>query len=126
MAKDDKKSNSKPQISELMKKLLEPQEVVISRYRDGEGIPRIEEFKEAVRRGFFLIKFPNTFGGSEIGVSLKGLPKEYTLNNLTSEWSPDGSTVKILGKVEFQSIPTRFRAQFRLSSLEGVGNLELL
>ncbi|KAN0050737.1 hypothetical protein ACTA71_003885 [Dictyostelium dimigraforme] len=115
-----------PVLSEIMKKLLEPQEVVISRYRDAEGKPKIDEFKEALAKGFFLIKFPKSFGGAEIGVNIKGLPKEYTLHNMTSEWSMDGNSVKIIGKVEFQSIPTRFQASFQLNTFQGIGNLELI
>ncbi|KAF2077467.1 hypothetical protein CYY_001240 [Polysphondylium violaceum] len=120
MGKEDKKSKQPP-ISDLMKKLLEPQDVVISRYRTSDGTPKIDDFKEAVSRGFFLIKFPKIFGGTEIGVNLKNLPKDFGV-----EYSPDNTTIKVSGKVEFQNIPTRFKASFRLDSFEGTGCLELL
>eukprot|EP01132_Coremiostelium_polycephalum_P004707 gene4707-5879_t len=110
----------KPEISDLMKKLLVPQEVVVSRYRNSDGSPKMDAFKEAISRGFFLIKFPKTFGGTEIGVTLKNLPKDM------SDVSWTENNIKVVGKVEFQSITTRFKATFDLSTFDGLGHLELL
>ncbi|EFA86465.1 hypothetical protein PPL_00258 [Heterostelium album PN500] len=108
-----------PQISDLMKKLLVPQEVVVSRFRTQDGEPRTAEFKEALTRGYFLIKFPKMFGGMEIGVSLvKATPKD----NCTYEWTSD--SVKVQGKVEFQSVPASFKGTFSITTFEGTGCLD--
>ncbi|GAM29422.1 hypothetical protein SAMD00019534_125980 [Acytostelium subglobosum LB1] len=106
------------EVSPLMKKLMEPQDVVVSRYRSQDGVPRPAEFKEALQRGFFLIKFPRTFGGMEIGVSLV---KASSKDKCTFEWNQD--TVKVQGKVEFQSVPCIFKGSFSVETFEGTGGL---
>eukprot|EP01133_Synstelium_polycarpum_P011938 gene11938-13913_t len=76
----------KPVISDLLKKMLEPQEVIVSRYRTNEGVPKLEALKEALQRGYLLVRFPRMFGGSELGVSLtKTSPKD----TWGFEWTPD-------------------------------------
>ncbi|KYR00002.1 hypothetical protein DLAC_03496 [Tieghemostelium lacteum] len=119
MPKDEKKGSSsstsssvKAPISDMLKKLLEPQEVVVSRYKTREG------FKEAIGRGFFLVRFPKLFGGGELGVNTKDAPfKDMT------KWQDD--SVEVCGKLEFQGVSTKFKGNFNLASMEGVGCLEL-
>ncbi|EGG20503.1 hypothetical protein DFA_00364 [Cavenderia fasciculata] len=98
------------EISDALKRLLVPQDVVVSRYKTQDA------FRDALQRGFFLVKFPKMFGGSELGVSLvKSTPKD----KLEFEWL--GDQVKVIGKLEFQNVPTKFKGSFNLSNLEGTG-----
>ena len=88
--------------------------VVNPRQKTREGI------KECVARGFLLIKFTDTRGGTELGV-----PIDQNRSDLGGIESDDGSTeIRVVGDLELDFVPVTCVARIDLATLEGEGHLE--
>jgi uncharacterized protein YbdZ (MbtH family) len=90
--------------------------VVTSRYRTAS------ELGDCVERGFVLVKFTGTRGGTELGFRLNADHTDTTGANFK-----DGvGTVCLGGDLTLDDVKVRCRAQIDLQSLAGEGYLELL
>jgi len=81
-----------------------------------------EELKQSIDRGYVLIKFTNTRGGTELGMRL-----ENDLTDLSkADFGQATGTVHLAGKLTLNYVPVRFIADVNLATLEGTGHLEIL
>ena len=97
-------------MSALVEKLSQGEHPVsLVRYKDIAG------FKEALARGFVLVKFTQTQGGTEIGVSLEETPSGVDLEN---------KSVSLRGSLTLDYQPVRCIANVDLETLTGYGCLE--
>ncbi|HEY6927327.1 MAG TPA: hypothetical protein VI653_27885 [Steroidobacteraceae bacterium] len=97
-------------MSPLVEKLSKGEHPVsLARY---QGIPGI---KEAIERGFILVKFTGTQGGTEIGVSLD---KDDRGVDLAS------STTSLRGSLTLDYQPVKCTVHINLETLTGHGFLE--
>lgn len=108
----------------LVKKLLRENPVEIIRYRNREtGEPDLKKLVAAVNRGYVLVKFPETQGGTELGASLDttgaGKPDPGS-----ADWSTPGFlTVK--GRLKLDYTPVMLTATIDLDTFKGVGKLDI-
>jgi hypothetical protein len=80
-----------------------------------------EAMKESVERGYVLVKFTDTRGGTELGI-----PVDRNRSDLRALDSGDGSgEIKLLGDLTFDFVPVTCIARIDLSTLQGEGHLEL-
>lgn len=103
-------------MDELVQKLSQGDHpVVTQRYKTAE------ELKQAIDRGYVLVKFTDTRGGTELGVRL---------DNPACDWSkadfakPAGS-VHLAGDLTLNYVKVRCVADVDLSGLAGKGHLEI-
>ena len=83
--------------------------VSLIRYKDVGGL------KQALERGFVLVKFTQTQGGTEIGVSLEETPSGVDL---------ESKSVSLRGSLTLDYQPVRCVATVDLDTLTGHGCLE--
>jgi len=97
-------------MSALVEKLSQGEHPVsLVRYKDIAG------FRQAIERGFVLVKFTQTRGGTEIGVSLE--------ENATGV-DLESKRVTLRGSLTLDYQPVRCIANVDLDSLTGYGCLE--
>jgi hypothetical protein len=103
-------------MDELVQKLSEGDHPVITqRYKTSE------ELKQAVDRGYVLVKFTDTRGGTELG---------FKLDNQLSDWAKADFTkatgsVHLAGDLTLNYVKVRCVADMDLSTLAGKGHLEI-
>ena len=105
-------------MNELVEKLTQEQEIEASLRPE----TNLENFKAALDRGYVHVKFPNTRGGTELGIRLD--PEASDLANADFE-SRSGS-VKIVGGLILDYERVRFHGEIDLGTLKGTGRLEPL
>lgn len=105
-------------MNELVEKLTREQEIEASLRPETS----LENFKAALDRGYVHVKFPNTRGGTELGIRLD--PDASDLSNADFE-SRSGS-VKIVGGLILDYERVRFHGEIDLGTLKGTGRLEPL
>lgn len=105
-------------MNELVEKLTQEQEIEASLRPEAN----LENFKAALDRGYVHVKFPNTRGGTELGIRLD--PDASDLSNADFE-SRSGS-VKIVGVLILDYERVRFHGEIDLGTLKGTGRLEPL
>jgi hypothetical protein len=99
-------------MSALVEKLSRGEHPVsLIRYKDMAG------FKQALERGFVLVKFTQTQGGTEIGVSLENNDRGIDL---------ESKTVNLRGSLTLDYQPVRCIASVDLETLTGYGCLEMV
>lgn len=106
-------------MSELVQKLAQGEHRVIFEINfDGDVA---EELKASIDRGYVLIKFTETKGGTVLGIRLDD----------TSDWSSadfDNKTgsCHFEGKLTLDYVPVKLVADIDVSTMEGKGHLEIL
>ena len=99
-------------MSALVEKLSQGEHPVsLVRYKDIAGL------KQAVERGFVLVKFTQTQGGTEIGISLEENAGGVDL---------ESKSVSLRGSLTLDYQPVRCIANIDLGSLTGYGCLEMV
>lgn len=104
-------------MSELVDKLAEgnhPVEVSIRPERT------VEAFKDCIERGYVHIKFPNTRGGTELGVRLDRQASDTT----SADFANKSGHVHIVGGLTLDYVKVRCVADINLETLAGKGKLE--
>lgn len=87
-----------------------------------ERYEKLDEFKKAIDRGFVLVKFTETKGGTELGVRLDKSLIDVSAANFTSQ---EGH-VRLNGTLTLNSVKVRCVANVYLQSRKGEGHLEIL
>lgn len=109
----------------LVKKLMRENPVEIIRYRNREtGEPDLKKLVAAVNRGYVLVKFPETQGGTELGASLDttGSGKN---DPGSADWSTPGY-LTIKGRLKLDYTPVMCHATIDTETFKGVGHLEVI
>jgi hypothetical protein len=90
--------------------------LVTQRYKSAE------ELKQAIDRGYVLIKFTDTQGGTELGSRL-----DTTLTSLSgADFGQATGTAHLVGHLTLNYVKVRCVADVDVASLEGKGHLEIL
>jgi len=103
-------------MDELVQKLSEGDHpIVTQRYKT------VEELKQAIDRGYVLIKFTDTRGGTELGIRL---------DNSLSAWdkadfAKAAGSVHLAGDLTLNYVKVRCVADVDLAGLAGKGHLEI-
>jgi hypothetical protein len=84
------------------------------------GSPR--ELREQIERGFVLLKFPNTRGGTELGSQLD--MQETRLDG--ADFESGTGNVHLVGNLTLNYDKVRLVADIDLASLKGTGQLVLI
>jgi hypothetical protein len=105
-------------VNELVKKLTQEQEVEASLRPE----TNLENFKAALDRGYVHIKFPNTRGGTELGIRLDTEASDLA----GGDFEAKSGSVKIVGGLILDYERVRFHGQIDLGTLRGTGRLEPL
>ena len=80
-----------------------------------------EDIKQSVERGYVLVKFMDTRGGTELGIPVDRNRSE--LRGLDSDNGP--GEIKLVGDLTLDFIPVTCIARIDLATLQGEGHLEL-
>lgn len=83
--------------------------------------PTIDELRHAVQIGYVHIEFPDTRGGTTLGVRLT--PEECDLRNCDAA-NPAGR-VRLAGRLTLDDVNVRCLADIDLTTFEGSGRLEV-
>jgi hypothetical protein len=90
--------------------------VAVQRYRSAEDL------KQAIDRGYVLVKFTDTRGGTELGVRL-----DNTMTDLSvADFGQSTGTVHLAGNLTLNYIQVRCVADVDIATLAGTGHLEIL
>jgi len=79
-----------------------------------------QALKECIDRGYVHIKFPNTQGGTELGVRLDKTASDFG----AADFSGQRGNVRLVGGLTLDYVPVRCIADIDLSTLAGKGHLE--
>jgi hypothetical protein len=104
-------------MDELVQRLSEGDHPVVARRADSA-----EELKQSIDRGYVLITFTDTRGGTELGVRLD----ETTTDLSGADFSQATGTVHLVGNLTLNYVKVRCVADVELATLEGKGHLEIL
>lgn len=103
-------------MDELVRRLLEGDHpIVANRYKCAE------ELKQAIDRGFVLVRFTDTQGGTELC-----LRPDQGLTNLSSaDFGKSMGTAHLVGNLTLNQVKVRSVVDVALATLDGQGHLEL-
>lgn len=104
-------------MDELVQRLSEGDHPVVARRADSA-----EELKQSIERGYVLITFTDTRGGTELGIRLDGAATD--LSN--ADFDHATGTVRLVGNLALNYVKVRCVADVELATLEGKGHLEIL
>jgi len=103
-------------MSDLVKRLTEGEtRVVATRVSDAA------ELRERIDRGYVLVKFTETKGGTELGFEPE--LDQCSLDN--ADFSTGDGQVTLVGNLKLDYVPVKLIATLDLKTLEGRGKLEL-
>ncbi|MCW8128220.1 hypothetical protein [Microbulbifer halophilus] len=88
--------------------------VTMTRYTGGE------ELGERIERGYVLIKFADTRGGTELGLRID--PSESDLSE--ADFTAGQGQVRLVGNLTLDFVPVVVEVMVDLISLEGTGSLQ--
>ena len=80
----------------------------------------VQAFKDAIDRGYVLILFPHTKGGTELGFSID---QERSLLS-QADWEGQTGSVCVVGSLVLDYVRVRCIATIELPALHGTGRLE--
>jgi len=106
-------------MSELVQKLSNGQHRVI--LRPGGKDP-MAELRRRLDAGYLHVYFPDTKGGTELGVHLTPA----ALDAGKADFDNRSGSLGLAGILKLDYVPVRCSAQVELSTLEGTGRLEVL
>jgi hypothetical protein len=104
-------------MDELVQRLSEGDHPVVARRADSA-----EELKQSIDRGYVLITFTDTRGGTELGIRLD----ETTTDLSGADFSQATGTVHLVGNLTLNYVKVRCVADVELATLEGKGHLEIM
>ncbi len=104
-------------MNELIQRLSEGEHPVIAdRAESAEG------FKESIDRGYVLVKFTETRGGTELGIRLN----ENGTNLDGADFDQAHGTAHLEGNLTLNYVRVRCIADIDLATLKGSGHLEII
>jgi len=104
-------------MDELVQRLAEGDHPVITRRADST-----EELKQSIDRGYVLVTFTDTRGGTELGVRL-----DETLTDLSgADFEKGTGTVHLVGNLTLNYVKVRCVADIDIAALKGKGHLDIL
>lgn len=104
-------------MDELVQRLSEGDHPVVTRRAES-----VEELKQSIDRGYVLVTFTDTRGGTELGVRLDDV-----LTDLSGADFDEGTgSVHLAGNLTLNYVKVRCVADIDLVKLEGKGHLETL
>ena len=104
-------------MDELVQRLAEGDHpVVTQRYKSAE------ELKQAIDRGYVLVKFTDTRGGTELGFRLDNV----ATNLRQADFSQATGRVHLVGGLTLNYVKVHGVADVDLATLAGQGHLEIL
>lgn len=106
-------------MSELVQKLSNGQHPVIVSLRPTRSV---EAFKECLDRGYVLVKFTETRGGTELGVKLDPAATDLT----RADFEKKSGAVALAGDLTLDYVRVRCSAEIDLATLTGAGRLQPL
>jgi len=106
-------------MSQLVNKLAEGNHPVEVSIRPEKTV---EAFKECIDRGYVHIKFPDTRGGTELGVRLDRQASDIS----SADFANKSGDVHIVGGLTLDYAKVRCVADINLGTLAGKGHLELV
>jgi hypothetical protein len=80
----------------------------------------LKAFRECLDRGYVLIKFTGTKGGTELGISINQEQSDLTAADLNA----GTGRLKVSGILKLDYISVRCIADIELPGLQGIGRLE--
>ncbi len=105
-------------MDELVQRLSEGEHPVVASRAQGST----EELKKSIDRGYVLIKFTNTRGGTELGVRL-----DDTLTDLSeADFGQSTGQAHLVGNLTLNYVDVQCVADIDLATLEGKGHLVIL
>lgn len=104
-------------MSQLVAKLTEGDHPVEVKIRPQKTV---EAFKECIDRGYVHIKFPNTQGGTELGVRLDQAASDIS----AADFAQKSGGVHLVGGLTLDYVKVRCVADINLETLTGKGHLE--
>ena len=90
--------------------------VVTQRYKSAE------ELKQAIERGYVLVKFTDTRGGTELGFRLDNAATELS----GADFNQAQGSVHVVGTLTLNYVKVRGVADVDIATLAGKGHLEIL
>lgn len=104
-------------MNELVQRLAEGDHPVVTRRAE-----TATELKQSIDRGYVLVTFTDTRGGTELGFKL-----DEKLSDLSkADFDQATGTVDLAGTLTLDYVKVRCLAEIDLSTLEGKGHLEIL
>lgn len=104
-------------MDELVQRLLEGDHPVIARRAESVG-----ELDQSIDRGYVLVTFTDTRGGTELGVRL-----DETLTDLSgADFEQRSGIVHLAGNLVLNYVKVRCVVDIDLATLQGKGHLEIL
>jgi len=104
---------------DLVQRLATGNHTVMLSLRPDRSLPVL---KDALDRGFVHITFPETQGGTELGIRI-----DRTLSDVSkADLAAGTGTIRLVGDLTLNFVKVRCIAEIELSSLAGHGRLEIL
>jgi hypothetical protein len=104
-------------MDELVQRLSEGDHPVVTRRAESA-----EQLKQSIDRGYVLVTFTDTRGGTELGVRL-----DDDLTDLgKADFEQATGTVHLAGNLTLNYVKVRCVADVDLATLQGTGHLEIL
>ena len=104
-------------MDELVQQLSKGDHPIVTRRADS-----VEELKQSIDRGYVLVTFTDTRGGTELGIRL-----DDALTDLgNADFEQGSGTVHLAGNLTLNYVKVRCVADVDLATLEGKGHLEIL
>ena len=104
-------------MDELVQRLSKGDHPIVTRRADS-----VEELKQSIDRGYVLVTFTDTRGGTELGVRL-----DDALTDLgKADFERGTGAVHLVGNLTLNYVKVRCVADVDLATLEGKGHLEIL
>jgi hypothetical protein len=104
-------------VNELVKYLSQGEHAIEVALRPDLSVPR---FKECIDRGVVHVKFPNTRGGTELGVRVDTEATDLSGANFEQGFG----SVRLVGNLRLNYVDVRCIANIDLSTLKGFGHIE--
>ncbi len=105
-------------MNELVEKLTKEQPVIVSL----RPAPSREALKAAIDRGWLLVKFTETRGGTELGFPIDKQRSDFSGADLEQ----GTGTFKVAGELTLDYVRVRLVAKIDVASFDGTGHLEPL
>lgn len=102
-------------MNDLVRRLTEEQPVEASLRPERT----VELFQEALERGYVHVLFPNTRGGTELGVRLDREASDLS----GADYAAAAGRVRLVGDLTLDDVPVRFHGTIDLDTLKGTGRL---
>ncbi len=104
-------------MDELVQRLAEGEHPIIA----GRAASA-DEFKQSIDRGYVLLKFTDTQGGTELGVRLDSEKTDLR----QADFAQPAGNAHLAGNLTLNYVKVRCVADIDLASLQGTGHLEIL